>query len=247
MYINRSKYAIAQVSNSTHVARKNSTANNDGRTGIPSIHNLYIRRLKCVHVSNILCSFYRKIKMARTKAPPKSRSSLSSSSRRNASSIEPSQNSGYSSYSNGNRPKCKLSKTFPSIRPAGCKVKTGHGATSRSTASISSMSHSHNSSGSYRSSHSNGSGPGPGHSNRSFSRLTHVSDSANHSSQATRSSKGSRGSRAVSGSIIERRLDNERLHRNTDNLINYYAKKKKQKKSTSGASYPQSSQNSRMS
>jgi hypothetical protein len=132
------------------------------------------------------------------------------------------------------KPKCKLHKTFPSIRPKGCKVKARQGATSaNSFASHSSRS----------SSHSNGSGPGLGYSRRST--LTHVSDYVSHSSQATRSSRGNRGSQARSECIIERRLNNERLHRNSDNLINYYASSKRKKKSTSGASYPQSSQHSR--
>jgi len=163
-----------------------------------------------------------------------SRSKSSASSRRNASSRESGQNSGYSCH--GGRPKCKLYKSFPSIRPKGCKVKDRQEATS---------SHRSGSQLSRSSSHNNGSGPGPGHSN-GFT-LTHVSDSVAHSSQATRSSRGSRGSQARSESIIERRYDNERLHRNTDNLINYYAKKKRHKKSTSGSSYPQSSQHSRAS
>jgi hypothetical protein len=175
-----------------------------------------------------------------------SRSKSSASSKRNASSIESGQNSGYSSY--GGRPKCKLRKSFPSIGPTGCKVKDRQEATSsRRSGSHSSRSGSHSS---RSSSHNNGSGPGPGHSN-GFT-LTHVSDSVAHSSQATRSSRGSRGSQAISESIIERRFP-ARLRRYNDNLNNYYAKKKKQGKASSryvpgtsaGASYPQSSQRSR--
>jgi hypothetical protein len=116
-----------------------------------------------------------------------------------------SRTSGSSGGSQSPRPKCKLHRTFPAIRPKGCRVKARQGASSSGQ------------------------------------------------SQATQSSAGSRGSQARSESVVERRLGNERLHRNTANLITYYAKKKKQgKKSTryvpgtfAAASYPQSSQHSR--
>jgi hypothetical protein len=140
-----------------------------------------------------------------------SRSRSSASSRRNASSIESGQNSGYSSH--GGQPKCKLRKAFPSIGPTGCKVKARQGATSsHRSGSHSSHSGSHsNRSSSYH----NGSGPGPGHSN-GFT-LTHVSDSVAHSSQAR--------SRAISESLIERPRPNQ----------------KKKRRNIRGASFSQSS------
>jgi hypothetical protein len=139
------------------------------------------------------------------------RSKSSSSSRRNASSIESGQNSGYSSH--GGRPKCKLHKAFPSIRPTGCKVKARQGATSsHRSGSHSRRSGSHSS---RSSSHHNGSGPGPGHSN-GFT-LTHVNDSVAHSSQAR--------SQARSERVIERPRPNQ----------------KKKRRNIRGASFSQSS------
>jgi len=60
--------------------------------------------------------------------------SSGSSSKRNASSIQSGQNSGHSSH--GNRPKCKLHKSFPSIKPKGCKVKARQGASSVNRSAI---------------------------------------------------------------------------------------------------------------
>lgn len=61
------------------------------------------------------------------------------------------------------------------------------------------------------------------------------------------SSFGSQATRARSESVVERRTlaDRTRAMRTNENLLTYYAKKKKGKKATSGASHPQASQSSR--
>lgn len=143
--------------------------------------------------------------MARTKKPtvrPSKSISLSSHT---------SRASGSSGGSQPSRPKCKLSRNFPAIRPKGCKIKAKQAAQSQSTS---------------RSSHSINPRSTPHSYNSSFA------------SQATR---------ARSESVVERRTlaDKTRVLRTNENLLTYYAKKKKGKKTTSGASHPQASQSSR--
>ncbi len=150
--------------------------------------------------------------MARTKSKPRSLASMSVNKPSANGSRSAKSSATNSSHSSGSirtdRPKCKLYKTFPSIRPKGCKVKKKQVATSPLSVA----------------------------------------------SRSTKSSGGSRGTQARSESVIPRDLDDERYHRNMDNVVKYYGKRttksggykyKGRKDSTN--SWPQGSQSSRAS